>query len=1242
MYRYGDKTYKGHAIHLFYDPDAPEEAYSRLSKAFAEFTSLKFRSGHAAYPRNYRLFDQDNEDLLLFSLDDWATIAYEVDQYGTPLFALIGHLGGLIPAYVVDLSKGEIAVALFEEYAVLSAGQYYSLSALRELFDDPDYVPNVKPSERILPPIDRQEAEPTNVVVQGYFQSTAKKRIKNLGFAKRWKDEEEEEGEDAPPAPLPSSFAPSFTPSTSKKPKKITGPTDSKPSSSFEPFRKPSFEAKRKTEIPNLVANPNYRKPSNQRTYAKSISDYDLKPSLASHKCRYYQLVGSPENFGILSRIEKELAGKRPEFDPSCLYCPRVIDLNDPVFDLLSFFDPADYAILACLGNQAKVPSFVLLRHIETPYFYLVVRIDRRKELPIVAYSSIDVTVNNGYVSGDFLYSIYEKEHASAKKEEAVSGVEPGLSPDYALEPPADPQPDYPDSPFPSEPEVIEEEEPEVDFDIKEERRLFRSFRFNAAFAKLLNKHPEAEAEIAEMERKLLIASEPSLVQYLSSRNLKQIKQIHKFRLKGGDYAGSRVFFIRGADCKRYLSLENRNFRPSDFILLDLIPHEDHDRQGEAANQWERRLNENRPLQLERVFLDLNKKKTDSLAYPSDKQFGLLRSASLVPPVAFTGSAGTGKTILSLQNCLDLQGNGKVLYLTYEPALRDYAQKKLTEMGCENIDCYTYAELALDELGGTRLAGEGHFHSYYASYLDKRPRLARKMSGLSESKASQASRVYLFLRGVMFGSAECASNGKLTREQFLSKMEDEPSIEKDIASLIYEIGLAYDRDLSASNLHTDNQLAYRLIRKRKRAHSYDAVVLDEYQDLTELQFISLLPYLGTQDARSLNLFLYGDENQCVNPTIFSLSRANAALTEHFHRPFKISALTLDGSYRSGPNLLAFINKLNAIKKKAIGAQKQELDAEEKSLREDQNDLFVAFIKENDRFADIVKVAASSDSDIVFLFPSPSSCEEAKKRLSSVNDDDVENYIGGSFLSVGEAKGREWDSVVLVDFLTEFGAEFALCLDGGRESTHASTVHRMMFNRLYVGLTRARNRILLFESAAPEASHKKLLDGLEPLSFDDYRFLFSDIVDPKHWIAHGKRLLAERDYLGAKRAFERVKQDPVGASLLKIAEDYVHYEDCLNRRDPSHWQSGYSDFLLTQNDLSHLYEFYKKMGFKDKADLLHYTHASSETTDVVGLFRKVVEKSTYLEKAAFFEFSCKKLAKKIKDTLKGDANNGKRR
>ncbi len=1235
MFCYGDKLYKGHAIRLRYDPETNADLCPDLEKRLAAYSSLYFRKGHAGYPRDYVLLEEDEEELFSFSLADWAIVAYEVDEKGTPLYVLLAHLGGFIPSYVVNLANGEIAVALFEEYHVVAEGRHYWLRELRSLFDDPKYIPLVSPGRRVKPRYEEEEEEADVPEVQGYFRTNAKKKIRNLGYSPRNAEEDEEESPEQSAIP---SFTPSFTPGSSKKPKRITGPFNPKPKpapTNIEQFKKPAFEAGRKGPIPNLEANPNYRKKPSYRTYVKTNPDYDFRPGAAVSRNSYYQLVGNPANYSIKSRIEKELSNGKPEFDDHCIYCPRALPSGDLVYDLLADFHPEDYAILAAVGNQAKVASQVLLRHIGEPLFYLVLQLGRKNKLPILAYSSIDVSVDNHFVSGNFLYSIYEKENAV---EEKAAEPEPVVTPEPIKEEPF--VPTVPEPPLPEAP--IEEEEPEVDFDLVEERRLFRCFRFQTSLAKLVDKHPEAEEEIANLQKEIITRSEGSFRQYLESRNHKQIKKIHKFRLKGVDYAAARIFFIFGSDAARYPSLANRNFLSSDVLLLDIIPHEQHDQQGEWAAFWEARLKENRSLQLERVFLDVNKKKTDSIAYPSEKQFNLLRNASLVPPVAFIGSAGTGKTILSLQNCLDLQGNGSVLYLTYEPALRDYAEKKLSEMGANNVECYTYAELASSELGGAKLADEAYFHSFLLDYLDKRPPLSKKLKAIGGSRAAQASRVYLFLRGLMFGSKECEQSSKLSQGQFLSKMADEPSISNELASVIYEIGVAYDKHLKTVGLATDNLLAYRLIQKKKRSHSYSAVVLDEYQDLTELQFISLLPYLGRKETRRLSLYLYGDENQCVNPTIFSWSRANAALTEYFDHSFKISTLSLDGSYRSGPNLLAFINKLKTIKKESIGAQKQELDAEEKSLREDQEDLFVAYIEEKGKFADIVKVAALSDADIVFLFPSPSSCKAKKVSLKPIEDPTVQTYIQSSFLSVGEAKGREWDAVVLVDFLSEFGEEFAACLEGKDSSTHASTIHRMMFNRLYVGLTRARNQILIYEEDVPEVSKEKLLVSLEPLPFEDYRSLFRDIVDPKHWIAHGKRLLAEHDYLGAKRAFERVKEDKEGERLLKIAETYVHYEDCLNRRDSSNWESDYINFLLSQNDLAHLHDLYRRLGQKEKADLLHLTHTSQEEGDVVDLFRKVVEQSTFLEKAAFFDFSCRKLGKKIKNALKGDNANGKRR
>ena len=102
-----------------------------------------------------------------------------------------------------------------------------------------------------------------------------------------------------------------------------------------------------------------------------------------------------------------------------------------------------------------------------------------------------------------------------------------------------------------------------------------------------------------------------------------------------------------------------------------------------------------------------------------------------------------------------------------------------------------------------------------------------------------------------------------------------------------------------------------MLQKKRKSLSFDSIIIDEYQDLTPLQFLSLLDYLP--DSKLIPLYLYGDENQSVNPTIFSLSKANQLLYSHFGRPISIDTHRLSGSYRTGPSLLGFINGMKAIK-----------------------------------------------------------------------------------------------------------------------------------------------------------------------------------------------------------------------------------------------------------------------------------------------------------------------------------------
>ena len=1223
MFRFSDNLKNGTRARLKFDFAKNVDANPRLDADFL-IPRLSLSDSLLLFPSLFKIPESDIAELEDFHLEDWVILAYSENAKGEVKNVLIAHLGGLLPAYSVLYPSMEVKFAINEPFAILASGAYYGFEELKRIFDEPSYTPPpsfLKPAARLaLVQYGGEESETERIQVdRPSFSPSSKAKPKNLGgYAYSRKEEPDEGGYDVDV----NSLKASFSPSSKHKPgviKDASKPFFKKGKANVDPnsFKQP-FVGQSKAAIPNLNSNPNFRKGGTAPTLAKIVPNYDFKVGSTPATERFFALAGPFADLRLRSLIEDSLRYASPKFAQNCFYCPGYPEKGDPIFDLLAHFDIDEWAVLACLGYESGDPFLALICLKGNPDVCLSLLVGGRHS--VLGYSRKGMFINgSGYKNSAYYFRLYSdaKANLASKEEGNVKKEEPPkkeTEPEKAME-----------SVLPNIGEEEGEEE-EIDFGIAEQRRLFQTFRFKDDCKTLLGKHPEAEAELSRISIDLLSLSSPSLKQFLEARHNKQIDGISKFRLKKTAYSAARIFYIHGYDAHHYPALSSRLFLPSDIILLSICFPEDHDRQGEVAKVLSKYLLSAKSVLLERSLLEKGGGKVDSIAYPSYEQFALLRDPSSHPPLAFFGSAGTGKTILSLQNCLDLGGIGDIIYLTYEPSLRDFAAKKLSELGEENVKCLTYAELALDELGPYLVEGENDFHSFFASYISARPKLGKTFAALGSSLPDQASRAYLFYRGVITGCRECADSPSmmLSYEEFAKKMEGEAGLPGQLLRPLYSLALDYRAHLLESGRQTDNSLACMLLGKKRRTLACKALVIDEYQDLTELQFWSLLPYLGEQNAASIPLYIYGDENQCVNPTIFSIPKANAALHDYFHYPIELSERSLDGSYRSGPNLLSFINRLKDLKKKSIGSQRQELETKETTLRSDQDDLFVAYFSFHSHFASIVAMALESDDDIVFVFPSPLSRDNALKGL----DEELRPYAESNFLTVSESKGREWDCVVLVDFLSEFGEDFALALQ--EKAGHSSTVHRMMFNRLYVGLTRAKNRIFLFETNPPRKSEEVVYGGLERIPEGELHSLFCGHVDPDHWMAHGERLLREGDYEGAKRAFERLEGEE-GKERARVAGEYCQYERMWgSRKQGQNFESGYIDFLLSRRDYRKLHDVYNRLNLTNKAIFLETALNRHELRDqdILPLFRKIVDKSTFLEKSTFFELAANCLSRRL--------------
>ena len=193
----------------------------------------------------------------------------------------------------------------------------------------------------------------------------------------------------------------------------------------------------------------------------------------------------------------------------------------------------------------------------------------------------------------------------------------------------------------------------------------------------------------------------------------------------------------------------------------------------------------------------------------------------------------------------------KVLYITYEKELAKKAKETFEEMGAENVEALTFKELmTITDFNGRSKKFKFRFKDHFRSwFLRSRSNVEflRQANIISPNYYDAFSTSYVFFRGVIEGSLD--NLGKkderdliLTKEEFLAKVEGEDGLSKEQKEAIYYVALAYERHLQKEGGITDNKFAQRMIRHGKK-EIYDAVVVDEYQDLTELQLFAITQVL---------------------------------------------------------------------------------------------------------------------------------------------------------------------------------------------------------------------------------------------------------------------------------------------------------------------------------------------------------------------------------------------------------------
>lgn len=415
-------------------------------------------------------------------------------------------------------------------------------------------------------------------------------------------------------------------------------------------------------------------------------------------------------------------------------------------------------------------------------------------------------------------------------------------------------------------------------------------------------------------------------------------------------------------------------------------------------------------------------------------------------PLIVVGSAGSGKTALTLEKLKHAEG--EVLYVTHSAFLAQSARDLYYANGFEQPGqeavFLSYREFIESiEVPPGREALWRDFAAWFT----------RMRQAFKDIEAHQA---FEEVRGVLAASAQ----GLLTREAYRALGVRQSIFPPERRDALYDLFEKYRAWLAESRLFDLNLVAQDwLARAQPR---YDFVVIDEVQDLTPVQLALVLKTL----KKPGQFLLCGDSNQIVHPNFFSWAQVKSLFWQDAALAERQNLSVLAANFRNGHEATRVANQLLKIKQRRFGSIDRESNFLVQAVGGETGAVQLLADKDSDKKALNQQIRQSTQFAVLVMRDE----DKAQAR---------QHFSTPLLFSIHEAKGLEYENIVLYRFVSDHRAEFSEIVDGVRaedlqadsleyrrardKSDKSLEVYKFFVNALYVALTRAIKNLYLIES-----------------------------------------------------------------------------------------------------------------------------------------------------------------------------------
>ena len=414
-------------------------------------------------------------------------------------------------------------------------------------------------------------------------------------------------------------------------------------------------------------------------------------------------------------------------------------------------------------------------------------------------------------------------------------------------------------------------------------------------------------------------------------------------------------------------------------------------------------------------------------------------------PLIIIGSAGSGKTVLALEKMKRLAGS--VLYVTHSRFLVESARSLYYANNYENenqeIDFLSFSDfLHSVEIPPGREAGWKDFSGWFS----------RIRSGY---KLRDPRKLFEEFRGVITGSS---SQGALSEQEYISLGIKQSILLENERPEAWRLYRKYCEFLADSRLYDPNLVAVSYL--ERISAEYDWLVADEVQDFTIPQISLLL-----KSVRSPGSFIFsGDSNQIGHPNFFSWSRVKTFFYNAGDSAPKEIIRILSNNYRNSAAVTDLSNRVLLLKQKRFGS----IDRESNYLVQS-------------RSPEKGKIELLEDSAGVRTEINKKTGRSARFAVITLDDESkakaVKIFETPLVFSIHEAKGLEYQNIVLYNLVSSAEKEFRFICEGIQESDLAGNlqyarsgdkadksgeVYKFYINAFYVAITRSMHTLFFIE------------------------------------------------------------------------------------------------------------------------------------------------------------------------------------